>query len=66
MFSYGCTKDYDGMVGDLNKRYPGTKFICVGFSMGGNLVTKWLGEKRKRPDNIVAGISACQGYDAVL
>eukprot|EP00095_Tigriopus_kingsejongensis_P001679 maker-scaffold1518_size37722-snap-gene-0.14 protein:Tk01679 transcript:maker-scaffold1518_size37722-snap-gene-0.14-mRNA-1 annotation:"unknown" len=65
IFSYGYTHDYDGMIQDIVKRFPGTKLICVGFSMGGNLVTKYLGEKRTRPDCIVAGISACQGYDAV-
>jgi len=65
MFTYGNTSDYDGMVQDLVKRYAGTKVICVGFSMGGNLVTKYLGEDNKRrPKNIVAGISSCQGYDA--
>jgi len=64
MFTYGNTCDYDGMVQDLVKRYAGTKVICMGFSMGGNLVTKYLGEDRPRPKNIVAGISSCQGYDA--
>ena len=64
IFTYGHTNDYDGMVQDMAKRYPGSKFILVGFSMGGNLVTKYLGEKRERPKNIIAGISACQGYDA--
>lgn len=68
IFGYGNTDDYAGMIQDLSRRYPGTKFICVGFSMGGNLVTKYLGEVRSdRPDDkIVAGVSACQGYDAVL
>ena len=64
MFTYGNTCDYDGMVQDLVKRYAGTKVICMGFSMGGNLVTKYLGEDRPRPKNIVAGIPSCQGYDA--
>ena len=31
--------------------------------MGGNIVTKYLGEK-KAIRQIIAGISACQGYDA--
>ena len=26
------------MVTDLSKRYPASKFVCVGFSMGGNLI----------------------------
>ncbi len=52
------------MLQDLAKRYPHTKFLCLGFSMGGNLVTKYLGEE-KRSAKILAGISVCQGYDAV-
>lgn len=52
------------MIKDLVRRYPNTKIICVGFSMGGNLITKYLGEPRTKPRNIVAGISVCQGYDA--
>ena len=51
------------MVTVLSKRYPATKFVCVGFSMGGNVVTKYLGEE-KRTKRIIAGISLCQGYDA--
>lgn len=34
--------------------------------MGGNLVTKYLGEFRQnRPNSIIAGISICQPYDAL-
>lgn len=64
IFTVGNTDDYDAMVVDLRKRYPATKIVCLGFSMGGNLVTKYLGERRHGPE-IVAGISACQGYDAL-
>ena len=32
--------------------------------MGGNLVTKYLGEPRVKPPNVIGGISVCQGYDA--
>jgi len=65
IFTGGNTGDYDCMVVDLLKRYPSTKIVCLGFSMGGNLVTKYLGERRHN-SQIVAGISACQGYDALL
>ena len=51
------------MVSEMSKRYPTTKFVVIGFSMGGNLVTKYLGEA-KRSKQVVAGISVCQGYDA--
>jgi len=51
------------MVADLAVRLPRTKFLCVGFSMGGNLVTKYLGEA-PRDERLIAGISVCQGYEA--
>lgn len=63
IFNYGNTTDYDGMVRHVAVRYPTTKIICIGFSMGGNIVTKYLGERPSIPQ-IIAGISACQGYDA--
>ncbi len=66
VFRYGDTEDFDGLVQDLGKRYPGSRLICVGFSMGGNIVAKYLGEEKEKSDNVVAGITACQGYDVVL
>jgi len=66
IFSYGCTKDLHEMVTHVVDRYPHTKIVTVGFSMGGNIVTKYLGEKpRQVPKNIIGGISICQGYDAL-
>jgi len=51
------------MLQDLAKRFPTMKFICLGYSLGGNIVTKYLGEE-KRSTKILAGISVSQGYDA--
>jgi len=64
IFNYGNTGDYHLMVAEILKRFPTTKVICVGFSMGANLVTKYLGEKYNHSQQIIAGISVCQGYDA--
>jgi len=64
IFIYGNTADYAAMVKDVVRRFPATNIVCVGFSMGGNMITKYLGEPRIKPVNIVAGISVCQGYDA--
>merc|ERR1711988_832676 len=64
IFMYGNTADYAAMIKDVIRRFPSTNIVCVGFSMGGNLITKYLGEPRVKPSNIVAGISVCQGYDA--
>lgn len=30
----------------LYTKYPLSKFVLIGFSMGGNIVVKYLGEKR--------------------
>lgn len=56
------------MITSLVKKNPATQIVSLGFSMGGNLITKYLGEEhiRKIPNNIIGGISICQGYDANL
>lgn len=64
IFNYGNTSDYAAMVKDVVRRYRNTRIVVVGFSMGGNLVTKYIGEPRVKPSNVIAGISVCQGYDA--
>lgn len=54
------------MVTHVLTKYPGTKIVCVGFSLGGNLITKYMGEKdRERSSQIIGGISICQGYNAI-
>lgn len=66
IFTYGHTIDFREMIQSLLKKYPSTNIICVGFSLGGNLVTKYMGEKNvNRPSNVIGGISICQGYNAV-
>lgn len=66
IFTYGHTEDFSAMVENLHKKYPSTNIIAVGFSLGGNLVTKYLGEKNTtKPNNVIGGISICQGYNAV-
>ena len=64
IFMYGNTADYAAMIKDMVRRFPTTKLVCVGFSMGGNIVGKYLGEPRVKPENVIAGIAVCAGYDA--
>lgn len=52
------------MVNSLVTKYPTTRIITVGFSLGGNIMCKYLGESTYKPPNIIGGISICQGYDA--
>lgn len=66
IFTYGFTSDLETMVNHVCEKYPATKVVCVGYSMGGNTVTKYLGESdSKKPHNIIGGISICQGYDII-
>ncbi|KAJ8936311.1 hypothetical protein NQ318_010349 [Aromia moschata] len=66
IFSYGKTDDYHAMLKSLTSRHPTAKVVCVGFSLGGNLITKYLGETAKeKSSNIIGGISICQGYCAL-
>ncbi|WAR19524.1 ABHD2-like protein [Mya arenaria] len=38
-------------------QYPHTKIIMVGFSMGGNIVTKYLGENPTHQNDILCGVA---------
>lgn len=61
----GHTQDFQSVIANIIIKFPHTKIIAVGFSLGGNLVTKYLGEKNvQKPTNIIGAISICQGYDA--
>lgn len=54
------------MVEHLEEKYPSTYIVAVGFSLGGNIVTKYMGENEgKLSQNVIGGISICQGYNAV-
>ncbi|XP_013395951.1 monoacylglycerol lipase ABHD2 isoform X1 [Lingula anatina] len=63
IFTYGGTDEYAAMVEEVHRLYPDSKFIAVGFSMGGNLAVKYLGEKSSNQKNFLCGLSICQGYD---
>jgi len=65
-FITGHTDDFSSMLDNLIEKYPNTRLVLVGFSLGGNLITKYLGEKtRNHPSNIIGGVSICQGYNAI-
>ncbi|KAI4490869.1 PREDICTED: abhydrolase domain-containing protein 2 [Polistes canadensis] len=66
IFTYGHTDDYNTMLQNLVEQHPNTRIVCIGFSLGGNLVTKYLGERGlNKLSNIIGGISICQGYNAL-
>ncbi|VDI35558.1 abhydrolase domain-containing protein 2 [Mytilus galloprovincialis] len=63
MFTYGHTDELKIIVEDIEKLYPDSQFLAVGFSMGGNIVTKYLGEDNSHQHKFICGMSICQGYD---
>lgn len=42
----GDTEDLDFLYRTLRRRLPDTALAAVGFSLGGNVLLKWLGERR--------------------
>ncbi|XP_023270370.1 monoacylglycerol lipase ABHD2-A isoform X2 [Seriola lalandi dorsalis] len=65
MFTYGCTWEFAAMVGYIKRTYPQTQLIVVGFSLGGNIVCKFLGENRTNQERVLCCVSVCQGYSAL-
>jgi len=53
------------MVDEMMCKYPDDKFIAVGFSMGANIIIKYLGEHEQLQSRFVGAVSCCQGYDVV-
>ena len=51
------------MVDHMREKFPHSGFISVGFSMGANIIVKYLGEEPKRQNMFLCGVSVCQGYD---
>ncbi|XP_019489698.1 PREDICTED: monoacylglycerol lipase ABHD2 [Hipposideros armiger] len=65
MFTYGCTWEFGAMVNYIKKTYPLTQLVVVGFSLGGNIVCKYLGETQANQENVLCCVSVCQGYSAL-
>ncbi|XP_075413959.1 monoacylglycerol lipase ABHD2 [Tenrec ecaudatus] len=65
MFTYGCTWEFGAMVSYIRKMYPLTQLVVVGFSLGGNIVCKYLGETQANQERVLCCVSVCQGYSAL-
>ncbi|XP_062856756.1 monoacylglycerol lipase ABHD2 isoform X2 [Trichomycterus rosablanca] len=65
MFTYGCTWEFSAMVSYIKRTFPQTWLIVVGFSLGGNIVCKFLGENTANQDKVMCCVSVCQGYSAL-
>ncbi|PAV60675.1 hypothetical protein WR25_14433 [Diploscapter pachys] len=65
IFSYGRTDEITAMMDWLMKEFPETKFINIGFSMGANIITKYLIQlDESKRNRFLMGLSVCMGYSA--
>jgi predicted alpha/beta-fold hydrolase len=63
----GETTDLDWVVRRLIDRYPGSPLFLVGFSLGGNVLLKWLGEQgEKVPDAVRKGVAISVPFDLAV
>lgn len=53
------------MVSYVKRAFPETKLVVVGFSLGGNIACKFLGENPSNQERVLCCISVCQGYNAL-
>ncbi|KAM9815821.1 monoacylglycerol lipase ABHD2-like [Syngnathus typhle] len=65
MFTYGCTWEFAAMVSYVKQALPGTLLVVVGFSLGGNIVCKFLGENPANQERVLCCVSVCQAYSAL-
>ncbi|XP_005807524.2 monoacylglycerol lipase ABHD2-B [Xiphophorus maculatus] len=65
MFTYGCTWEFGAMVAYIKRAFPQTQLVVVGFSLGGNIACKFLGENRSNQEQVLCCVSVCQGYSAL-
>ncbi|XP_068169245.1 monoacylglycerol lipase ABHD2-like [Antennarius striatus] len=65
MFTYGCTWEFAAMATYVKQAFPQTLLVVVGFSLGGNIVCKYLGENRCNQERVLCCVSVCQGYSAL-
>lgn len=65
MFTYGCTWEFGAMVAYIKRAFPETRLVVVGFSLGGNVVCKFLGENPSNQERVLCCVSVCQGYSAI-
>lgn len=52
----GCTEDVEEVFACLRAQHPHRKFVFAGFSLGGNVLLKWLADTGKR-ENVVGAVA---------
>ncbi|CAJ0930231.1 unnamed protein product, partial [Mesorhabditis belari] len=68
IFCYGGIEELTTMMNWAMHNYPNTKFLPIGFSMGGNLTTLYVLSVKNNPEKssrLLMGLSVGQGYCAL-
>ena len=61
-YHLGRTHDFAVLLKHVKAKYPNTPLYATGFSMGGNILLKWLGENAGQTD-IKAAVAVSAPYD---
>ena len=61
----GDTGDFNFLVNEIRKANPGIPIFAVGFSLGGNVLLKWLGENKEKA-NVKAAVAVSVPFDLPL
>ncbi|KAJ1866092.1 hypothetical protein LPJ57_006024 [Coemansia sp. RSA 486] len=62
LYNGGFTSDYGFAVEHIRSRFPQSKLVSIGYSLGANLITKYVGEQGSACA-LKAAISVCNPYD---
>jgi len=65
IFTLGGTQDVSQSIKHIRSKFPESPLIGIGFSMGGNVISKYIGEMGalNLDPLIIGGISISQGFD---
>lgn len=61
-YHFGRTDDFAVLLEHVKTKFPNTPLYATGFSMGGNILLKWLGENSTQTD-IKAAVAVSAPYD---
>lgn len=64
LYSVGYTEDVRRVFDKLFEEYPNTSFVAVGFSLGGGVLTKYVGEEGKRC-KLKGAMAVCSPIDCI-
>jgi uncharacterized protein len=61
----GASDDLDEVFNAVQRAQPGSRFVVIGFSLGANVVLKWLGESSK-PELLTGAVAVSTPFSLTL